>query len=134
MLKNFEEQTHELNEWELRVVVPILIRGFYNKVGKDKAITNNKICKSVNEELNLKHTLTEPRVRKCINYVRTKNLIPFLIATSKGYYVATNKKELEEWRDSLSGRINSIKEVLDYAEKQIEMWDTPKTPPQPTLF
>ena len=93
MLKGFEEQTTELTEYELKNIVPILIQGFYTKIGKEKAVTNSFICENVNQNFALKQPLTEPRVMKCINYIRTKNLIPFLIATSKGYYVATTRQE-----------------------------------------
>ena len=134
MLKGFEEQTTELTEYELKNIVPILIQGFYTKIGKEKAVTNSFICENVNQNFALKQPLTEPRVRKCINYIRTKNLIPFLIATSKGYYVATTRQELIDWRDSIQGRINSIQEVLNYAQKQVDNWGQPKQVTQQKLF
>ena len=133
MLKGFEEQTNELSDYEKGVIVPILIRGFENKIGKDKCVTNKQICNSLNNELTLKIKVTEPRIRKCIYYCRNNNLIPRLIATSKGYWIATNKQELIDWATTIQGRINAIQETLSYANRQISDWDKP-TDNQKTLF
>ena len=123
MLKNFENETHNLSDYELQVIVPLLIKGFQMKVGKHRCITNKQICKSLNTELSLKIVLSEPRVRKCIAYIRYNNCVPRLIATSKGYWVATNKQELLDWKESLQGRIDAIQEILHYADRQISEWD-----------
>ena len=125
MLKGFEEQTNELSDYEKNVIVPILIRGFQNKVGQDKCITNKQICNSLNTEMTLKVKMNEPRIRKCIYYCRKNNLIPRLIATSKGYWIATTKQELVDWATTIQGRINAIQETLSYANNQISKWDNP---------
>ena len=133
MLKGFEEQTNELSDYEKKVIVPILIRGFQNKVGKERCITNKEICNTLNTEMNLQVKLNEPRIRKCIYYCRSNNLIPRLIATSKGYWIATDKQELIEWANTIQGRINAIQETLSYANKQVLEWDNP-CDNQKTLF
>ena len=133
MLKGFEEQTNELSDYEKKVIVPILIRGFQNKVGKDRCITNKEICNTLNTEMNLQVKLNEPRIRKCIYYCRSNNLIPRLIATSKGYWIATDKQELIDWANTIQGRINAIQETLSYANKQVLEWDNP-CDNQKTLF
>ena len=133
MLKGFEEQTNELSDYEKKVIVPILIRGFQNKVGKDRCITNKEICNTLNTEMNLQVKLNEPRIRKCIYYCRSNNLIPRLIATSKGYWIATDKQELIDWANTIQGRINAIQETLSYANKQVLEWDKPFDN-QKTLF
>ncbi len=133
MLKGFEEQTNELSDYEKKVIVPILIRGFQNKVGKERCITNKEICNTLNTEMNLQVKLNEPRIRKCIYYCRSNNLIPRLIATSKGYWIATDKQELIDWANTIQGRINAIQETLSYANKQVLEWDNP-CDNQKTLF
>ena len=133
MLKGFEEQTNELSDYEKKVIVPILIRGFQNKVGKERCITNKEICNTLNTEMKLQVKLNEPRIRKCIYYCRSNNLIPRLIATSKGYWIATDKQELIDWANTIQGRINAIQETLSYANKQVLEWDNP-CDNQKTLF
>ena len=133
MLKGFEEQTNELSDYEKKVIVPIQIRGFQNKVGKERCITNKEICNTLNTEMNLQVKLNEPRIRKCIYYCRSNNLIPRLIATSKGYWIATDKQELIDWANTIQGRINAIQETLSYANKQVLEWDNP-CDNQKTLF
>jgi len=133
MLKGFEEETHELTEYELKNIVPILVEGLNKRKGKIKAITNPVICRSLTNKYGLKK-MSEPRIRKCIHFIRQKNLVPRLIASSKGYWVATSKQELEEWRDTLLGRINAMQDTLTYAVEQIEEWDRPQMEKQQLLF
>ena len=37
MIKGFEEETHNLSDYELNVVVPLLIKGFKTKIGPELA-------------------------------------------------------------------------------------------------
>ena len=127
MIKGFEEETHNLSDYELNVVVPLLIKGFKTKIGKENSITNVNICKLVNQNFNLKIKLNEPRVRKCIAFLRFNNYVPRLVATSKGYWVASNKQELIDWKLTLQSRIDAIEDIKLYAENQIDNWDNKYT-------
>ena len=127
MIKGFEEETHNLSDYELNVVVPLLIKGFKTKIGKENSITNVNICKLVNQNSNLKIKLNEPRVRKCIAFLRFNNYVPRLVATSKGYWVASNKQELIDWKLTLQSRIDAIEDIKLYAENQIDNWDNKYT-------
>jgi hypothetical protein len=122
MIKGFEEQTHGLTEFELKELIPILVKGFNKRVGKDKAITNSAIIKILSTTYGLK-SISEPRIRKAIHFIRDNGLVPKLIASSNGYWVATSQKEMEDWADSLRSRINAIKNILDYAEMQLKDWN-----------
>jgi heptaprenylglyceryl phosphate synthase len=122
MINGFEEQTHGLTEFELKELIPILVKGFSKRVGKDKAITNGAIIKILRNTYGLKN-ISEPRIRKAIHYIRDNRLVPKLIASSNGYWVATSQKEMQEWADSLRGRINAIKNILDYAEMELKDWN-----------
>jgi hypothetical protein len=132
MLKGFELQTHGLTEYELKEVIPILARGFSLRIGKGKAITSFAVSKILTDKYGLK-IINESRIRKMIHFIRDTGLVPKLIATSKGYWVATSKKELEDWRDSLSGRIKAIEDILIYAELQIKEWENPTKQQQQQL-
>jgi len=133
MLKGFEEQTHLLTEYEINKILPIIVSGFKKRVGKENAITNSAICKALTEYYELKK-ISEPRVRKIIYYIRKSNIVPRLIATSKGYWIANSKQELLDWKETILGRVNAMQETLNYAEEQLSQWDNPQTDKQKSLF
>ena len=115
MITNFERETHELNGYELNKLLPIIVQGLSTKIGKEKAITNKSICKAMQSQ---GYKLHDARLRKVIHHIRAHDLIPYLIATSKGYYIATNGQEVEDYIKSLSERINSIQFVKQSLERQ----------------
>jgi len=115
MITNFERETHELNGYELNKLLPIIVQGLSTKIGKEKAITNKAICKAMQSQ---GYKLNDARLRKVIHHIRAHDLIPYLIATSKGYYIATNGQEVEDYIKSLSERINSIQFVKQSLERQ----------------
>lgn len=107
MINGFDKQTEPLTEYELNVLVPVIAKGLSKKVGKDMAVTNKFIV----SRLRSGYKISEARVRKIINYIRTKDIVPCLIATSDGYYVSEDESELKDYEDSLIGRENAIREV-----------------------
>lgn len=116
MITSFEDQTHELTEYEYNVLLPLMVAGFQRKIGVDNCITNPEICRALKEK---GYEVTEPRIRKLVFYIRFNNLVPKLIASSKGYWVATNKHEIDTWVLSLQGRISALEETLQYAKKML---------------
>ena len=116
MITNFERETYELNHYELHTLLPIVVHGLSTKLGKGKAITNKDICKALKVG---GCKITDTRLRKIVHHIRTQHLVPLLIATSKGYYIATNKDEVESYILSLSERINSISSVKSALIKQL---------------
>ena len=108
MLTNFEEITRDLTSDE-HSLIPILIEGFKSHTQKNP-IKAPQIVQMMNDYLKLKGTklkLSEPRLRKCVNYIRTNTILP-LIATSKGYYVSYDKVEIELQVKSLRERSDAI--------------------------
>jgi hypothetical protein len=93
-----------------------MLSGLRKAIGKERAISNAKIVKILKKE---GFELSEVRVRKIINYIRIKELIPNLIATSEGYYIATSKGEIEDYIRSLVGREKAIREVRMKLENQL---------------
>lgn len=116
MINGFEEQTEPLTEYEEQQLLPQIIRGLSLKVGKENAVTNSAIVRGMKANLNLK--TTEPRVRKIINHIRTNDLVPCLIATSQGYYVAESEQELKDYEESLLGREEAIRSVRLSIQRQ----------------
>lgn len=108
MIKGFSNETSPLNDYELRILLPVILAGLKDKQGKRNAVTNNYIIGRLKEQ---GYRIDAPRLRKVINHIRTNDLIPGLIATSEGYYLATSEKELMDYEDSLRGREEAIKAV-----------------------
>lgn len=117
MLITFENQTHELTEYEYKVIMPILIDGLKRKVGKSKAVTNGKICSSLKSK---GYKVSEPRIRKIIYFIRQNNAVPMLIASSKGYWVTNDVDEINDWLHSLKSRIEAMQETKNYAEEMLD--------------
>jgi hypothetical protein len=115
MLPGFEEYTYELNEYEYGTLLPIFLKGFQKKgFGPDHAVTNKQIVKMLKAQ---GYTLGDARVRKIINYIRRMNLIPGLVASSKGYYKANTAADVDRYISSLLGRENEIKRVRESLER-----------------
>lgn len=131
MIKGFDRETQPLTEYELGVLLPLLIKGLQTKLGSESAITNKHIVAA------LKGTckLNEARVRKIINHIRTNDLVPGLIATSEGYFIATTEAELLEYEESLKGREDAIREVrLSIARQRRILYEQAREGKQGTLF
>ena len=128
MIQGFQEQTEPLTEYEEQQLLPQIVRGLQLKVGKANAVTNGAIVKGMKANLNLR--TTEPRVRKIINHIRVHDLVPCLIATSQGYYIAESEQELKEYEESLLGREEAIRNVRLSIQRQRNR----KYHQQPSLF
>lgn len=109
MITGFEELTEPLTEKEETLFLPPILRGLRAKVGRQKAVTNKEIITGLKENLGIK--IGEARVRKIINHIRCNDLVPCLVATSEGYYIAENERELLDYEESLEGREDAIREV-----------------------
>lgn len=116
MINGFTQQTEPLNEYERDTLLPIICRGLANKVGEARAITNAAITRAMK---GAGYQLNEARVRKIINHIRTNGLVKWLIATSKGYYIATSRQEMEDYIGSLRGRELAIRAVRESMEAQL---------------
>ena len=111
MVTNFESITYELNEDELKHVNGLVLA--LKLRTKESAIKAPEIVKSMNifaERHNL-CKMTEARLRKCINYIRSNSILP-VIATSQGYYCSYDDKELSDQIKSLTERANSIMDCV----------------------
>lgn len=108
MITSFEKITHEITEDE-KSIIQLLIAGFNTKT-KENPIKAPEIVKKMNEALLNKgksFKLTEVRLRKLCNHIRSNGLLP-LIATSSGYYTTNSKKEIEDQIKSLQDRAQAI--------------------------
>lgn len=129
MLKNFEDETQPLTEYEEQTLLPVILRGLKTKIGRDNSVTNRTIVVRLTVA---GYKLNEARVRKIINHIRTTDQLPGLIATSTGYFLATDEAELLDYEESLLGRENAIKEVrLAIARQRRILYGDAQRPDQP---
>lgn len=108
MINGFDEETSELNSYEAKTLLPLIVAGLETKNGKSKAVTSTYICKKIKER---GEKINPARLRKIIHEIRITGLVENLIATSKGYYICTDKKEMQKYVDSLHQRENSIASI-----------------------
>lgn len=131
MIKGFDNETQPLTEYELKNVLPVILDGLKTKIGKANAVTNKFII----SRLRGSYKVDAARIRKVINYIRTNDLLPGLIATSEGYFLATTEGELLEYEESLKGREEAIKAVrLSIARQRRILYEDAQKPKQRTLF
>ena len=117
MITNFEEHTHELTSEEMEIL-PIVVHGFRN-YKKENAIKAELIVTRMNEYLTargFKTRMSQPRLRKMVNYIRTNGIIP-LIATSHGYFTSDCRETIQEQIKSLQERANSIQRCAEGLKK-----------------
>jgi hypothetical protein len=114
MIKGFDEQTQPLTEYEEKFLLPVVIAGLKTKRGAESAVTNTYIV----SKLKPRYKVDVPRLRKIINHIRVNDLLPGLIATSNGYYLATSETEINDYVDSLRGREDAIRAVRIAMERQ----------------
>lgn len=121
MLVGFEQITEDLTQYEERIVLPLIVAGLFRRVGKANSITGTQICRKVNESGRLtNYKLTPVKLRKMISYIRITGRIQGLCSTSKGYFRANTKDELESCSESLRQRIRQQMLALDALESQME--------------
>lgn len=116
MLQGFDTQTEPLTEYERDTLLPVICRGLLTKVGEKMAITNVAITKAMKRA---GYQLTEARLRKIINHIRVNGMVKWLIATSKGYYIAKSPEEVRQYIGSLQGREKAIRAVRESMEQQL---------------
>ena len=121
MITNFEELTAELTDYELNVIVPAMISGLITKIGKEKAVTNSQMQKGLSK-CNFKIKTTAPRIRKMIQFIRITGMVERLMATSKGYYISNDVKELESYTKNLIQRADAINQLANQLSFQTKKY------------
>jgi len=135
MIVNFEEITKDLSPIEKLYVMPRVWGILTLAIGKDNSITNKYIVDNINKWNPITYVLTDDpqqkeqrvktdasRIRKVIHCLRVSNEIPCLIATSLGYYVSHDKKEVETYIQSIDERLRSIYQVRRTMKRQLRDW------------
>jgi hypothetical protein len=114
MLRNFENETCNLSEDELKIAQSVM-NGLKKYVGKSNAIAGTKICSGFNNNTDFK--LQTVRLRKIINYLRNQG--EPICSSSKGYFMPSNKQEIKDTCISIQQRIDSQVQIINELSKHI---------------
>lgn len=111
MITNFEEITADLNETDL-FFQPFVFDFLRDHVGAKKAIKSPNLVESINKIVVSEYgqsvkRLTDVRLRKIVNYLRSHGLSP-ICATSDGYFITFENKVLLSQVKSMEERANGI--------------------------
>jgi hypothetical protein len=120
MINGFDNETKPLSEYELNTLTPMIIRGLSMKIGRERAIKNSEICAKMRLA---GYRIDNARLRKVINHIRVNALLPGVVATSEGYYIATTKQEMADYIASLESRENAIHQVSVALRKQMVYYE-----------
>ncbi len=115
MITNFEKITEDLTDQE-KELLPRFVAAIKTKVGKKNIITATQIQR-IYADKGMK--VPGARIRKIINYIRTNELVPLLVSTSNGYFIATKRSEVESCIKSLKERESAINAVRQSLVQQL---------------
>lgn len=102
-----------LNDYERGVLLPLVV-GFLRDA-RGRKLTSYMIADAIRKQ---GHACDSMRVRKVVNHIRCNSIISCLAANSKGYFVASNDREITDTILSLEGRVDAIQEVIDALREQ----------------
>lgn len=112
MISGFEEYTSELTKEELRSATQVVAMLHFSS--KENPITSAQISRELGWRRLQNHGA---RVRKIINWIRLKKIVPNLVASSRGYYRTNDPQEIERYVKSLRQRIEAIEAVIESFEQ-----------------
>ena len=105
----FEDITQPLNDYERKTLLPLIVWGLRSKIGVRNVIAGSTIIRKMREQ---GYKLDGPRLRKIINHIRLRSIIPCLVSTSKGYYIATSDNEVAACIASLESRVEATQAII----------------------
>jgi len=115
MLPGFEDITIDLKPAEQTFVKEFMVAALSVRIGQNMAITNKKMRFKLFEYTGVK--ISDAKIRKYVQYIRIHNLVPKLVSTSKGYFVAREgTEEWEKWKSSMHKRAREILYTVESAE------------------
>ena len=115
MKSKLKQNPYSLKDYDLNVLLPILIKGLEQKKEKTNAVTANQIVYGLQRN-GLK--ITKKQVFRLIGYIRINDLVVGLMASSVGYYITNNEKELIKYEKRLMSREAKLKKLRMSMKRQ----------------
>lgn len=111
MITRFENHTAPLSATTRQEMVPHVVALLSERRGKAARITNTQIRHKLQELVGGEALVAEATLRAIIHEIRIDGLVPDLVASERGYYVAVDEADLQEYLESLQERVRSIQAV-----------------------
>jgi hypothetical protein len=86
--------------------VPVVVTIIGKQIGSDNAIKNADIQSEIFNAINYQADAVQ--IRRIINYIRKRSIVPLLISSSRGYFVSQNDAEVAQYVATLQSRANEI--------------------------
>ena len=115
MKSKLKKSTYSLTDYDLNVLLPLLIKGLEQKKEKTNAVTANQIVWGLQRN-GLK--ITKRHVFRLIGYIRMNDLVVGLMASSVGYYITNNEQELIKYEKRLMCREAKLKKLRMSMKRQ----------------
>lgn len=105
--------TDRLNEYERGIIVPLVCDMLRKSCGRP--LPSSVIAEGIRSR---GFTVTTRCVRRVINHIRCTEIIPCVASSPKGFFVASNEREITECIYTLASLADSIQEVIDALKRQ----------------
>lgn len=115
MKSKLKKSTYSLTDYDLNVLLPLLIKGLEQKKEKTNAVTANQIVWGLQRN-GLK--ITKRHVFRLIGYIRMNDLVVGLMASSVGYYITNNEQELIKYEKRLMSREANLRNMRMSMKRQ----------------
>lgn len=106
-------ETSRMNDFERDVLVPLVCDLLTKANGRP--LPSKVIAQSIRK---IGHHTDTRSVRRVINHIRREGLVPCVASSIKGFFVASNDREITETIYSLEGRVDAIQEVINALKEQ----------------
>ena len=117
MITGFEEYTKDLDQYEMKVLLPAMVNGMKTKLGERNAISATDAIKKM-KEAGMK--ISGPRFRKIMHVIRVSGMVKGIVGTSKGYFIANTYDEWTKYLNSINERLTHIKSLRDAITDQYD--------------
>ena len=106
-------ETSRINDFERDVLVPLVCDLLTNANGRP--LPSEVIAQSIR---NIGHHTDTRSVRRVINHIRREGLVPCVASSPKGFFVASNEREITDCIYTLESLADSIHEVIEALKSQ----------------
>lgn len=123
----------KMTKEEMNIILPVVMRLLREKSTPSNQLYGKRIVDWLNykqEQIGFTSAMSEIRLRKCINYIRTNGLLP-VIADDNGYYVTNDPIVIREMAESLRRRVASINAAASGLDSLADAIDPPKKQQDP---
>lgn len=107
-MKEYEDLTAEEQQ-----LVELFVKGLTPRVGPDNAITAIMMAGKMRQA---GHQVETGSVVRIITHIMSRGLVPGLIPSPKGYYVATDKQDIQSFMD----RLENSKKMIEAAHTHLQ--------------